>query len=117
MIRFTLSATQALHHEQASTFATKHKYMERHIICTTSAQLLFPTTSTLANGTTGSLIDSGANGGLIGDDALVLEPHINSSVDITGIADLAVQSLPLVTAAAYISKKIVIWLERACNKV
>jgi hypothetical protein len=48
----------------------------------------------------GSLIDGGANGGLLGDDVRILEHVPHAFVNITGVADSEVTNLKLATAAA-----------------
>jgi hypothetical protein len=50
----------------------------------------------------GSLIDGGANGGMIGNDVRVLEQTLHHA-DISGSAEHAVKDIPIVTAAACIS--------------
>jgi len=50
----------------------------------------------------GSLIDGGCNGGLAGDDVVVLE-ETTQLVDITGIADSKIESVPISTVAGLIS--------------
>ena len=50
----------------------------------------------------GSLIDGGANGGLLGQDARVLERELNATADVVGIAGNTLESLPICQAAAVI---------------
>ena len=50
----------------------------------------------------GALIDGGANGGVIGDDARILEYVENATVDLTGIGDIEVASLKLGLGAAVV---------------
>ena len=51
----------------------------------------------------GSLVDGGANGGLLNPaDVRVLETDLISSVDVVGVTDGVLESLPLVQAAARI---------------
>ena len=51
---------------------------------------------------TGALIDGGANGGLIGSDARILETDLVATADVMGVTDDILSSLPLVQAAAKI---------------
>lgn len=48
----------------------------------------------------GSLIDGGANGGLLGSDARILEQHLSATADVIGLADTVLSKLPIVQAAA-----------------
>ena len=50
----------------------------------------------------GSLIDGGCNGGLAEDDVVVLEES-TQLVDITGIADSKIESVPISTVAGLIT--------------
>ena len=50
----------------------------------------------------GSLIDGGANGGLLGSDARILEHVPNSYVSITGVAGNEITNLKLAQAAALV---------------
>jgi hypothetical protein len=47
-----------------------------------------------------SLIDRGANGGIAGVDTWVIERHPHGTVDIQGIDNHAITSVPIVTAGA-----------------
>lgn len=49
----------------------------------------------------GSLIDGGCNGGLAGEDVLVMEESLQR-VDVTGIADSKIESVPIGTVAGLI---------------
>ena len=51
---------------------------------------------------TGALIDSGANGGIFGADVLILEEDLNNLIDVTGIANNALNGLPCSQGAAVI---------------
>ena len=48
----------------------------------------------------GSLIDGGANGGLVGSDARILETDLIATADVIGVTDDVLPSLPIVQAAA-----------------
>ena len=50
----------------------------------------------------GSLVDGGANGGLLGDDVLILEYVDGAKVDVTGIADSEVSDLKIAQAAGLV---------------
>ena len=50
----------------------------------------------------GSLVDGGANGGLLGDDVRVLEYVEGAHVDVTGIADSEVNGLKIAQAAGIV---------------
>ena len=50
----------------------------------------------------GSLIDGGCNGGLVGDDCIILETHAFGKVDIVGVGDNFIENVPLCTAAGLI---------------
>ena len=50
----------------------------------------------------GSLIDGGANGGLLGSDARILETDLVHTVDATGVTNTQLTSLPIVQAASKI---------------
>ena len=50
----------------------------------------------------GSLIDGGANGGLLGSDVCILEHVPNSYVSITGVAGNEITNLKLAQAAALV---------------
>ena len=52
--------------------------------------------------TLGSLIDGGADGGMSGCDVRVIE-HTLQSADVTGLAALAVNNLPIATVAGVLS--------------
>jgi hypothetical protein len=49
--------------------------------------------------TSGSLVDSGCNGGVAGSDVLILEEHSFGEVDIVGVGDNIIRGVPLCTAA------------------
>ncbi len=51
---------------------------------------------------TGSLMDSGANGGMAGNDVKVLAYHDHDRAQVTGIAGNHLDDLPIVTAAGFI---------------
>ena len=53
-----------------------------------------------SNALKASLIDGGANGGLIGSDALILEEDLLNRADVVGVTDHVLPSLPIVQAAA-----------------
>lgn len=48
----------------------------------------------------GALVDGGANGGLIGSDARILEVDLIATADVVGVTDDVMSSLPIVQAAA-----------------
>ena len=50
--------------------------------------------------TRGSLVDRGANGGICGDDAVIIHEY-DRHVDVTGIDDHALKKLRIVNAASY----------------
>ncbi len=50
----------------------------------------------------GALVDGGANGGLIGTDARILETDLIATADVIGVTDNVLTSLPIVQAAAKI---------------
>ena len=50
----------------------------------------------------GSLIDSGCNGGLSGDDVVVLNQHPLHKADISGIANTSIEGAPICTVAGLI---------------
>jgi len=54
------------------------------------------------SGADGALLDSGANGGLLGSDARVLETDLLATADVIGITNDILESLPIVQAAAKI---------------
>ena len=49
--------------------------------------------------TCGALIDDGANGGMAGEDTLVIEQSTSNFVDVTGIDGIEIDNIPLGTAA------------------
>ena len=51
----------------------------------------------------GALVDSGANGGLLGEDARILEHVLNDYVNITGVAGNKLANLKLAQAAALVN--------------
>ena len=53
-----------------------------------------------SNSLKGALIDGGANGGLIGSDAIILEEDLLNRADVVGVTDHVLSSLPIVQAAA-----------------
>jgi len=53
-------------------------------------------------GNRGALVDRGANGGIIGNDACVLYTHPGQEVDVTGIDNHQIDSLKVVDASAKI---------------
>jgi len=53
-------------------------------------------------GNRGALVDRGANGGIIGNDAHVLYTHPGQEVDVTGIDNHQIDSLRVVDASAKI---------------
>jgi len=53
-------------------------------------------------GNRGALVDRGANGGIIGNDAHVLCTHPGQEVDVTGIDNHQINSLKVVDASAKI---------------
>jgi hypothetical protein len=50
----------------------------------------------------GSLVDGGCNGGLAGEDVLILAEHSFGKVDIVGVGDNLIPAIPLCTAAGLI---------------
>ena len=53
-------------------------------------------------GNRGALVDRGANGGIIGNDAQILYTHPGQEVDVTGIDNHQLDSLRVVDACAKI---------------
>ena len=51
---------------------------------------------------TGSLIDSGANGGISGDDVMVISEDPNKKVDVSGIGNGEIRDAPICTVAGLI---------------
>jgi hypothetical protein len=51
----------------------------------------------------GSLVDGGCNGGLAGDDCVILTTHSFGLVDIIGVGDNLIKDVPLCTSAALIN--------------
>jgi len=70
-------------------------------------------------GNRGALVDRGANGGIIGNDAHVLYTHPGQEVDVTGIDNHQIDSLKVVDASAKIftqrGKAIGIFQQYACH--
>ena len=56
----------------------------------------------VAKTTTGSLMDSGANGGMAGDDVLITAYHDHDHAQVMGIAGNSLDGLRIVTAAGFI---------------
>ena len=56
----------------------------------------------VAKTTTGSLMDSGANGGMAGDDILIKAYHDHDHAQVTGIAGNSLDDLRIVTVAGLI---------------
>ena len=56
----------------------------------------------VAKTTTGSLMDSGANGGMAGDDVLITAYHDHDCAQVMGIAGNSLDDLRMVTAAGFI---------------
>ena len=50
----------------------------------------------------GALVDGGANGGLLGDDAIVLDTDLVATADVVGVTNDVLPSLPIVQGAAKI---------------
>jgi hypothetical protein len=50
----------------------------------------------------GSLVDGGCNGGLAGEDVLILDEHSFGKVDIIGVGENLIPGIPLCTAAGLI---------------
>jgi hypothetical protein len=50
----------------------------------------------------GSLIDGGCNGGLAGNDCIILDMHAFGKVDIVSVRDNFIENIPLCTAAGFI---------------
>ena len=48
----------------------------------------------------GALVDGGANGGLLGSDARVLETHLTAMANVEGVTHDVLENLPIVQAAA-----------------
>ena len=111
-LRTMLSSTTALPHESATPATTTlpntdDRFYQQdgklfRLMRITNANLHYNIASYGRDSTPGALIDGGANGGMSGSDVRVIETHMNSTVNVTGIADLEVKELPLVTAAALI---------------
>ena len=59
-------------------------------------------TNTTKTQSAGALIDGGANGGLLGSDARVLETDLVNTIDAIGVTNDAMTALPIVQAAAKI---------------
>ena len=57
---------------------------------------------TVARSKRGSLVDRGANGGIIGNDAIVIHKH-QREVDVTGIDNHELNSLPIIDASAKVT--------------
>ena len=51
---------------------------------------------------TGSLMDSGANGGMAGNDVKIIAYHDHDRAQVKGIAGNCLADLPIVTAAGFI---------------
>jgi hypothetical protein len=51
---------------------------------------------------TSSLLDGGANGGMSGDDVVIISTSDFHKANVTGIGDSALTNLPLVTAAGFV---------------
>jgi len=54
------------------------------------------------NSSFGALVDSGANGGLLGSDARILETDLLATADVVGVTNDVLMALPIVQAAAKI---------------
>jgi hypothetical protein len=50
----------------------------------------------------GSLVDGGCNGGVAGDDCLILEKHSFGNIDTVGVGNNLIKDVPLCTAASLI---------------
>jgi len=66
-----------------------------------SINITYRVTQSTTSNVSGSLIDRGANGGLLGDDALVLE-KTGRKVDVAGLDQHTVNDLEIVTAAGFV---------------
>ena len=60
----------------------------------------YKVTSSISRSKRGSLVDRGANGGILGSDAHVTHTHIDARVDVTGIDNHEMTSLKIVDATA-----------------
>lgn len=65
-----------------------------------------------------SLVNRGANGGIAGDDARIIAHHLHKKVDVMGIDNHSINSMPVVTAGgvvnAAVGPVIVISHQHAC---
>ena len=59
----------------------------------------------IARKSRGSLVDRGANGGILGDDARIILQH-QRQVDVTGIDNHELNALPIVDAAAKVQSQL-----------
>ena len=78
------SSTKQTHTEQPRYIVTKHQQRSQR----------------------GSLIDRGANGGILGSDAHVLREHPRREVDVTGIDNHEMNSLKIVDAMAKVTTQV-----------
>ena len=69
------------------------------VYCPASATHLYKVHES-AHHVLGALIDGGANGGLLGSDARVLETHLTATANVEGVTHDVLENLPIVQAAA-----------------
>ena len=71
----------------------------KHILAS-SAVVKYQVNATASHKERGSLIDRGANGGILGSDAVILHEHPNRQVDVSGIDSHEIGGLKVVDASA-----------------
>ena len=90
-IQHVLSATQGA--------ATGSRVEDGKVYVSMNALRLYRTNIGVAKTTTGSRIDSGANGSMAGDDVLITAYHDHDHDQVMGIAGNSLDDLRIVTAA------------------
>ena len=88
----SISATKQVHWKEPPTPTPTSKNTQYHI----------KSLETAVDDTVGSLMDTGANGGLMGSDMVTWDEVIHGKADITGITNNSVEDLPIQTGAAVI---------------
>lgn len=103
LLRSLLSANAANHSSKTVRLAPGTKVtIEGQVFTATMAQRTYKVSQhEQSPHPTGSLIDGGCNGGLAGEDVLVIEESLHR-VDVTGIADSKIESVPICTVAGLI---------------
>jgi hypothetical protein len=99
----TMLSANAAQQGWASVGSTASVTVDGHVYSRTVTKVQYSVNSDITSGSLGSLVDRGANGGVLGEDMLILSIIKLSKVDISGVLDTTVLDLTLCQGASVLT--------------